>query len=316
MNRHAPYLWVVWAGFCLMLPQCMGLDDFLFAPTLAAAGDDLFAHATNVPKPLRQELTNEIITSDGVPISAWALVHDSNTALDPTPAARHGIGILYCHGNNQNLRRFALRAQALWELGYTVLAFDYRGYGKTPGTPSEQGTYKDGRAARQYLTSPQGLNIAADKVALYGYSLGAAICSQLAVESPTRALVLEAPFASIGQLIGDDVSLNVSQNGFTDAVYDTRAKISRFQGDLLIMHGDNDRYLMPSYGQQVAQAATHAAHVTFIPVPLADHETVPCLIKNKRSSVAGGCLGGIDPHYTSWVSTLIDGALAPASAAP
>lgn len=301
------------ALLCAVLQAgCMTLDGFIFAPTPAPADADLFASATMIPSALRQEVAGAIVTDDGVAVSAWALVHDGNNPDDRTYRGRHKTGILYCHGNNQNLARFALRAQALWALGYTVLAFDYRGYGKTPGIPSEEGTYRDGRATRAFMVDPnKGLGIDPNRVVLYGYSLGAAVCSQMAVEAPTPVLVLEAPFASISGLVGDDSALNLPHNGFTKASYDTETKIRAFSGSLLVMHGTSDRFLMPRYGERVAQAAKAAHPNLFIPVALADHETVPCTIKDRRSPTPGACVGGIDPNYSGWVSTFIDAAISP-----
>lgn len=292
------------------LASCLTLDGFLFAPTQAAADADLFAD-TEIPPNLRHELRQEIVTDDGVAVSAWLLAHDGNAALDPTPKARHRTGILFCHGNNQNLARFAWRAQALWSMGYTVLAFDYRGYGKTLGEPSELGTYADARAARAWLSRADGGKIDADRIALVGYSLGAAVCSQLAVEAPTQALVLEAPFASVAQLVQDNGALPLPREGLIEAVYDTRGKIGGFAGDLLVMHGEADTYVMPRYGLQVVDAATGARQRRWVPVPGADHETVPCAIKGGRDPVPGRCLGGLDANYTSWVTTAVDGAITP-----
>jgi acetyl esterase/lipase len=295
-----------------MTTACMTLDDYLYAPTVAHAADDLFAAAVQIPQTLKQELKGAIVTDDDIPVSAWALVHDANNPQDTTFRGRHRTGILYCHGNNQNLGRFALRAQALWAMGYTVLAFDYRGYGKTPGLPSEEGTYRDGRAARAYLVDQAlGLGIEPSRLALYGYSLGAAICSQLAVDEPTPALILEAPFASVAALVGDDTALGLPQRGFTHARYDTEGKLAAYPGGLLVLHGTDDLYLMARYGRQVAQAAVRAWPNIFTPVPGADHETVPCAVKDRRSPTPGACVGGIDPDYIDWVSSFIDGVIPP-----
>jgi pimeloyl-ACP methyl ester carboxylesterase len=304
--RHAlgVALWLATGG-------CTRLDRFLFAPTPAASDADLFAAATQIPASLKRELKHEIITDDGVTVSAWALLHATPNDGDTTPPARHQTAILYCHGNNQNLSRFALRAQALWNLGYTVLAFDYRGYGKTAGTPSEQGTYKDGRAARRFITEAQGLGFDPGRVALYGYSLGAAVCSQLAVEVPTPALVLEAPFASIARLVGDDSGLDLPQVGFTRSRYDTEGKIAAHKGSLLVLHGLHDDYLRVGYGRLVHRAAVGARPNVLVEVPGADHETVPCAIKNERSPVPGACLGGYDPAYLRHVADTIDQAIMP-----
>ncbi len=77
------------------------------------------------------------------------------------------------------------------------------------------------------------------------------------------------------------------------------------------MHGTADHYLMVRYGREVAEAALAARPRLFVPVPGADHETVRCGVKDRRSANPGDCLGGVDPNYIIWVSQLIDGAIAP-----
>lgn len=303
-----PLLALVWP--CLQ--GCINLDSFLFAPTPAAAESDLFEAAQDIPQDLKVEIKNSIRAADGIEVSAWALRHDAHHEGDRTDARRHATAVLYCHGNNQNMARFALRAQALWALGYTVLAFDYRGYGKTRGIPTEEGTYLDGRAARAFVSDAvTGLGILPERVALYGYSLGAAVCSQLAVDAPAPALILEAPFASVAALVGDNSALDLPQAGFTQARYNTVGKIGQHRGALLIMHGEADGYVMMRYGREVSRAATGASPNIFVAVPQASHETVPCAVKNVVSPHVGGCVGGFDPAYGAWVSSLIDGAIAP-----
>ncbi|HET6344857.1 MAG TPA: alpha/beta hydrolase, partial [Myxococcota bacterium] len=125
----------------LACTACMRLDSFLYVPTRAEPGADLLARATDVPRTLREEVATDIVAADDTVVNAYILKH---TPGDGTPASRHGQAVLYCHGNSKNIDHFALRVQALWRQGYTVLIFDYRGYGKTPGKPTEAGTYEDG----------------------------------------------------------------------------------------------------------------------------------------------------------------------------
>jgi hypothetical protein len=298
----------VCAALGLAISACVNLDNFLYAPRQAADDADLLERATNIPPTLRKEVRGAIVAADGTIVDAYVLGH---TLGDGTPAQRHNTAIMYCHGNARDIDLFSLRAQALWQAGYTLVIFDYRGYGKTKGAPSEMGLYADARAVRAYLGSDEGLGFAPERIALYGYSLGTAICTQMAVEFPAPALILEAPFASIAQLAQDDTSLEVPRAWFTQAAYNTVGKINAHKGALLVLHGERDSYLRPQYGRWVSQAATNAQPNAFVLVAGADHETVPCAITEQRSKEPGGCLGGFSPNYIERVAGVIDAAIAP-----
>jgi fermentation-respiration switch protein FrsA (DUF1100 family) len=112
------------------------------------------------------------------------------------PAAEAGW-LLYLHGNGGNVGDPGYnRAWAKFHrLGLGVLAVDYRGYGQSAGTPSEQGFYRDADAAYDYLTS--ALEVPARRLVIYGYSLGAAVAIDLGARVPAAGLMVEGPFLSI-----------------------------------------------------------------------------------------------------------------------
>ena len=287
----------------LATTACIRLDPFLFAPTVADPNADLMAGATEVPADLRsQELW--LTAADGTQVNAYVLAHRAD---DGTNVARHDKGVLYCHGNAQNISAFAWRAQALWKLGYTVLLFDYRGYGKTQGTPTEIGVYEDARAARAHFNQRSDLGLDSSRIALYGYSLGCAVCAELAVELHTPALLLESPFASVQELVNDNETLDVPSNWYADAQMDTRGKIVRHTGALLVTHGEADTYIQVGYGHEVAAAAAgHANPLVTRWVPGGTHSNVPCALHDRSNRL---CLGAFDPEYLDSVSSLIDAAI-------
>lgn len=293
-----------------LLAACTNLDGFLYAPTPAALDADLFA-STTIPTRLRQAFDGLVRAEDGVAVSGVALTHDAGVG-DRGEPSRFATGILYCHGNNRNLAAFARRIEALWAQGYTVWAFDYRGYGKTAGKPSESGLYADARAVRRYISESAALGSTSERLALYGYSLGAAVATQMAVEARTPALVLEAPFASVKRMLRDNIRLSIPAPWLVDARYDNESKIPQHQGALLVMHGNKDDYLRPSYGARLSALAQGSASPNiFVLVPGADHETVPCQVKKANTVSPGSCQEGFDPAYLQAVTTLIDGAIAP-----
>ena len=278
---------------------CKPLDGFLYAPQRVDAGTDLLASVSAIPPALRQEVN--IPSRDATLVNTYLLRHRAD---DTTAVGRHQTWILYCHGNARHVGSFARRAEALWLLGYNVALFDYRGYGKTPGKPTEQGLYEDARAVRDYLKAQ--VQVDSTHLALYGYSLGTAVCGQLADETPTPALLLEAPFTSLTALVEDNEALAVPRSWYVSAEMDTLSKIVRHKGALLVMHGQQDRYIQVSYGQRIWRAAEGAAWPNLLWVrPEADHDSVPCQI-GRSPAPTQSCEHGFDADYLRRVQKLHD----------
>ncbi len=122
--------------------------------------------------------------SDGVHVSAWYI-------NAPSPRGT----IIFCHGNAGNIADRLAQLKLLSGLGYDVLIFDYRGYGRSEGVPSENGTYLDADAAWTYLTQQRGLS--PRKIIWFGESLGGAVAIESARRHPPAALVVEATFTSL-----------------------------------------------------------------------------------------------------------------------
>ncbi|MDX1810931.1 MAG: alpha/beta hydrolase [Gammaproteobacteria bacterium] len=166
--------------------------------------------------------------------------------------------IVYCHDNEGNLNRYWPRVKLLANLGldeYNVLALDYRGYGKSTGSPSEAGVYADVDAALRWLEN-QGAS--SENIFLYGYGLGAAPVIELAAAPRSlrpQKIILEAPFASIESLIQNEVLLNVPGDYLTDLSFDNVDKIRHVQQPMLWLHGAKDAvYDLQSQGQLVFDA--------------------------------------------------------------
>ena len=208
-----------------------------------------------------------------------------------------------------NISAYALRVQALWKLGYTVVIFDYRGFGKTPGKPTEPGIYNDARAVYDYIVSPTGMQSPQAQIGLYGYSLGTAVCTQLAIEQQSPALLLEAPFASLIEMEQDDSDMLMPHLWFLNATMDTRGKIPQYNQALMAIHGTHDTFIQPRYSYEIIDAAKHSAKSTTLwIVKDADHLTVPC-IQTVRSNLHGDCVDGFSPEYLSRVDDFFSSAL-------
>ncbi len=125
-------------------------------------------------------------TADGLSLLAWY--------LPPRPG--HPV-IAYFHGNGGHVGYRVERLLRFAREGYGVLMLEYRGYGGNPGRPSQEGLYADGRAALDFIGRQR---IDADRLVLYGESLGSGVAVRLAVERDIAALVLEAPPTSVAQV--------------------------------------------------------------------------------------------------------------------
>jgi len=105
--------------------------------------------------------------------------------------------ILYFHGNANNLQRWGEYAVDFTSLGYDVLMIDYRGYGKSTGTPSEENLYEDAQTILQWSTDTFDYK----KLILYGRSLGSAVASHLAITANADLLILETPFEELEDVL-------------------------------------------------------------------------------------------------------------------
>ncbi|MCX5714918.1 MAG: alpha/beta hydrolase [Candidatus Omnitrophica bacterium] len=124
---------------------------------------------------------------DNVELSGWFL-----------PAKDSRFTILFCHGNAGNISHRLEKAKFFHQLGCNVFLFDYRGYGKSKGNPSESGLYLDVQGAYDYLLAK---GITADKLIGYGESLGGAVIIHLAARHKLAGLIVESSFTSASDMI-------------------------------------------------------------------------------------------------------------------
>lgn len=177
----------------------------------------------------------EIITADGLTLSAWYL---------PPPV--EGDLILYFHGNGGNLTSLGSVVEVFRELGLGVLAVDYRGFGKSEGEPSEQGLYLDGLAAFDFardLGAP---------IILFGRSLGGGVATYVASEREAKALILESTFTSAKEVAryshGEKGALAIT-------AFDNLEWLKEVDEPLFLIHGEEDETVPAFMSEEIHKAA-------------------------------------------------------------
>ncbi len=150
-----------------------------------------------------------------------------NNLLFKTEQPARGL-IVYFHGNAGNLQGWGTLANDFTRLGYDLLITDYRGYGKSTGTPSETALYDDAETVWNWARS----NYSYDKWIIYGRSLGSAVASKLAVTANHDLLILETPFDEIKSLFPANLFKWAIKNKFSnlESVPQVKTRIIIFQG--------------------------------------------------------------------------------------
>jgi len=182
--------------------------------------------------------------------------------LEPSPGERshawwipteNSRGVcLFSHGNGGNIAGRLESVGALRKLGLSVLVYDYGGYGKSSGAPSEGRIYDDIRAAWRYLTETRG--IAPQQIVLFGRSLGGAPSAQLATEVSCAGLVLESTFTSLPAAAQEAMPW-VPARWLTRHHFDSLSKMPSIHCPVLVIHAPEDRTVRFHHGEALYAAA-------------------------------------------------------------
>jgi fermentation-respiration switch protein FrsA (DUF1100 family) len=182
-----------------------------------------------------------IATRDGEKLHAWWI-----------PADRARGTVLLLHGNAGNISHRIDYAVMFRRLGYSTLLVDYRGYGRSTGTPTEQGTYIDSEAAWNWLNRSK--QISERDIVLFGESLGGGVASWLAVQHPVRALVLASTFTSAVDL-GAELYPFLPVRLVSRIRYDTLRRLRDVRAPVLVIHSPEDDIIPFAHGRRLFDAA-------------------------------------------------------------
>lgn len=180
-------------------------------------------------------------TSDGVDINAWWIPH---------PQAR--ATLLFLHGNAGNISHRLDSINIFHQLGLSVFIIDYRGYGKSTGEPSEEGTYIDAETAWSHLINERKIN--SDDIIVFGRSLGGGIASQLVEKHPAAALIIESTFTSI-EKIGGHYYPYLPTSLLAHIKYPSINRMPNINSPVLIIHSADDEIVPYKFGKELFEAA-------------------------------------------------------------
>jgi len=171
-------------------------------------------------------------------------------ALWMANAAPDAVPLLYLHGTAATLRYRAHRIQLLHDLGFSVLAIDWRGYGRSTGEASQEGLMRDAKAAITWL----GAQADIEETVILGESLGASLAIELAATHKIRALALESPFYSMLHLLRARLPLVPVARLLRDP-FRSDLKIGKVNAPLLIQHGRFDPVTPIAHGRRLYEIA-------------------------------------------------------------
>ena len=196
------------------------------------------------PPPPEDFARHRLVARDGVAVHALEL-----------PAVAHARTMVYFHNNRETAASRAGIARRLHARGFGVLLVEYRGYGDSRGgAPSEEGLYLDAECALDMLARR---GIGAERVVLWGTSLGTGVAAEMARLGRGARLVLEAPYTSIPALVVDTAPF-VPARFLVPDHFDTLAKSHAIRVPTLVLHGDADEIVPFWMGERVARAIAGA----------------------------------------------------------
>ena len=189
-----------------------------------------------------------ITAADGVSLHGWWIEGPGDRVL------------IWYHGNAGNIGDRLHNARWFVDrLGVDVVLVDYRGYGRSGGTPDEEGVYLDGLAIYDAVAAR---SVRAEDIVLFGRSLGGAVAIETALVRPARALVLESVFRSVRALAREHYWF------VPTAVIRTRMeneeKIARVDVPTLVLHGDRDSIVPPAHGRRLFELAARPTRLRVI----------------------------------------------------
>ncbi|MEW6210970.1 MAG: alpha/beta hydrolase [Acidobacteriota bacterium] len=225
-------------------------DKFIYYPAKYPEGDwqiDDFAREGEVI-PLIEDCYFQ--TTDGVKLHGW-FCSPQRKAGGAMERVQTAMTLLWFHGNAGNLSHRYDMLRALIKLPAQIFIIDYRGYGRSEGSPSEEGLYADARAAWDYLTAERG--IAPEKIIIFGKSLGGAAAIDLAAKVEAAGLIVQSSFTSAADMAAQIMPF--IPRALIKTRMDSINKIARVRCAKLFIHSPTDEVVPYELGLRLFETA-------------------------------------------------------------
>lgn len=180
-----------------------------------------------------------IKSSEGIEINVWYIPRKDSPL------------VIHCNGNGGNLSDRVEKFSLLHSLGFSVMGFDYRGYGESGGKPSEEGFYED---LRRVVSLSEKMGYKTKDTILYGESIGGGVALQIATEKDFACLVLESTFTSIKDMARIYYKL-FPTSLLLKSEFDNLSKIKKIKMPVVIMHSKEDEIVPYFMGRKIYENA-------------------------------------------------------------
>ena len=225
----------------------------------------LFDSAARDPQTLPPDVQSFFVaTDDGKRLEVWHLPAHS-------AAARHSVAVFF-HGNGGGIANFFPYQQWLSSIGISSYGFDYRGYGKSTGWPTEEGVFRDGQAVWRFAANREGLDPA--EVIGIGNSIGSGPAARSALFFRARTLVLIAPYTSLPEVARQRPLLGLL-SPFLWYSFPTKEYLKSLPGTCLVLaHGRKDTVIRFSHSEELELAYRGTGPVALVVSATAGHNDI------------------------------------------
>lgn len=247
----------------VLLSGC-SMDGFLFN-TLPVESYQL--STTVIPAANRTEVT---LKSGSETLYGYFVRQPDSLRIEPHPT------VLYHHGNKHNMEAYWDRVELLYRAGFDVFIYDYRGFGRSTGSSSEDGLRADAAAALEYLRSRADVDTT--QIVDYGFSLGGFPCLYAATTlHRPKAVITESIFASSEELIRSGTLLNIPGGYLMEGTFDNHSQVARVTSPILMMHGTGDTFIgIERHGEPLFERAPQPKIIRRING--AEHSNIPTIM--------------------------------------